>query len=296
MSARVLVLTAVVATLAACATGPTPSSSLEQARQKVRSAQADPRIVSLAALELKRAEEALRATEKIWAADGSPAIVDHHAYMTGQRVALARETAASLADQAVTANGAAERDRMRLASRTAEADAAGRQLAESQRAGAQKSADLAAAQAQSDRNEQTARQQQARVGNLETQLAELNAKKTDRGVVVTLGDVLFDSGQSELRAGAGRQMMKIAEAMRSDATRTAAIEGYTDNVGSAASNRELSGRRALAVMNALVSLGVSPQHLTTASRGEDAPVASNGTALGRQMNRRVEIVFSRANE
>lgn len=297
---------ALTAALAACATAPAPSSSLEQARQRVKSAQADTQVVALAPLELKRAEQALQLAEKTWAAEGSPAIVDHQAYMAGQRVTLAQETAASLADQAVTANAAAERDRMRLASRTAEADTAQRRLTESERSNAQKSSEIvavqaqsdrksseiAAVQAQSDRNQQEAQAQQARVGTLESLLAELSAKKTDRGVVVTLGDVLFESGRSDLNAGADRQMAKLADALRRDPGQTASIEGFTDSVGSAASNRELSGRRATAVMNALVNLGVPAQHLRTASRGEDAPVASNDTAEGRQMNRRVEIVFS----
>lgn len=307
---------ALTAALAACATAPPPNSALEQARQRVKSAQADSRVVSLAPLELKRAEQALLLAEKTWAADGSPAVVDHQAYMAGQRVTLAQETAASLADQAVTASAAAERDRMRLASRTAEADTAQRRLSESERSNAQKSSEivaaqaksdrdmataraqsdrnLAAAQAQSDRNQQEAQAQQARVDSLESLLAELSAKKTERGVVVTLGDVLFQSGRSDLNAGADRQMAKLADALRRDPGQRASIEGFTDSVGSDESNRELSGRRANAVMKALIDLGVPAQTLRTASRGEDAPVASNDTAQGRQMNRRVEIVISQA--
>jgi outer membrane protein OmpA-like peptidoglycan-associated protein len=310
MTYRLLPIAVAIATLAACASTPAPSSSLEQARQRVKAAQADTRVVSLAPAELKRAEEALRLTEKVWSEEATPAVVDHHAYMTGQRVTLAQETAASLADQATTASAAAERDRMRLAARTSEADAATRQLTEAQRANAQKTADLAtaqsqaerdqalanqriaAAQAQAQREQELASQRGARVNSLESQLAELNAKKTERGIVVTLGDVLFDSGRSELRAAGSRQMLKIADAFRQDPTRTATIEGHTDSVGSAETNRELSGQRASAVKSALVSLGVPSGQLTTESRGEDTPVSSNDSASGRQMNRRVEIIFA----
>jgi outer membrane protein OmpA-like peptidoglycan-associated protein len=301
MSNRIYSLAALSVVLAACATSPSPSTSLEQARQRVKSAQADSRVIAHAPLELKRAEQALQTAEKTWAAEGSSAIVDHQSYLAGQRVMLAQETAASLSDQAVTASAAAERDRMRLASRTSEADSAKRQLTEAERANVQKSSELAAAQAlaernqaQADRSQQEARQQQERVGNLEALLAELSAKKTERGMVVTLGDVLFESGRSELSAGADRQMLKLADALRGDPAQLASIEGFTDSIGSAAANRELSARRASAVMNALISLGVPAQHLRTASRGEDSPVASNDTAAGRQMNRRVEIVFTPA--
>lgn len=285
-------LAVAIATLAACASTPAPSSSLEQARARVRSAHADTQVVALAPQELKRADEALQRTEKTWSEGGSKAAVDHQAYMTGQRVTLAQESAASLADQAITASAAAERDKMRLAVRTSEADAAQMKLTEAQRSNASKTAELAAADAQALRDKEKVDRRDARVNTLEAQLAELNAKKTERGVVVTLGDVLFDSGKSQLQAGGARNMTKLAEAFKQNPKRTASIEGYTDSVGSADSNRELSGRRAGAVMNALVSLGVPQDHLSMVSRGEDAPVATNDTAAGRQMNRRVEVVFA----
>lgn len=292
MNVRSLSPLVLVAVLAGCATAPPPSGSLERARAQLRTAQADARVVSMAPLELKRAEQAMQLAEKIWAADGSPALVDHQAYLASQRVTIAQQTAASLADQSAVTDAAAQRDRMRLASRTEEADAARRQLDEARRLDAQKSTELAAAQSRSERDQQEARQQEARAGGLEARLAALDAKKTDRGMVVTLGDILFDSGRAEMRGGATRQMGQLADALRSSPGRSAAIEGFTDNVGSARANRELSGRRANAVMQALVGLGVPATHLRTAARGEESPVASNDTAVGRQLNRRVEIVFS----
>jgi outer membrane protein OmpA-like peptidoglycan-associated protein len=111
-------------------------------------------------------------------------------------------------------------------------------------------------------------------------------------MVVTLGDVLFDSGRSSLQPDGSRNMAKLADVFRRNPQSKASIEGYTDSVGSASSNQELSGRRAGAVMAALVSLGVPADHLRMQAHGEDMPVASNDTAAGRQMNRRVEIVFA----
>lgn len=292
MNKRIFPLAALAAALTACATAPTPNASLEQARTRVRSAQADTQVVALAPQELKRADESLRLAEKTWSEGGSTGSVDHLAYMTGQRVTLAQETAASLADQALVASAAAERDKMRLAVRTSEADAAKLQLSESQRSNAQKTSELAAADAQALRDKEKVDRRDARVSDLESQLVELNARKTDRGLVVTLGDVLFDSGRASLQAASARNMTKLADAFKRNPEHTASIEGYTDSVGSASSNRELSGRRAGAVMQALVDLGVPADHLTMVSRGEDSPVASNDTAAGRQMNRRVEIVFA----
>lgn len=292
MNKRIFPLAVLTAALTACATAPTPNGALDQARARVRSAQADTQVVSLAPQELKRADESLRLAEKTWSQGGSTASVDHMAYMTGQHVTLAQETAASRADQAIVASAAAERDKMRLALRTNEADTAKLQLSESQRSNAQKTSELAAAEAQALRDKEKVDRRDARVSDLESQLVELNAKKTDRGLVVTLGDVLFDSGKATLQAASGRNMAKLADAFKRNPEHTASIEGYTDSVGSESSNRDLSGRRAGAVMQALVGLGVPADHLTMVARGEDSPVASNDTAAGRQMNRRVEIVIA----
>lgn len=289
MNTKLIPVTLLAAALVACATTPTPNSALEQARARLMSAQADSQVATLAPDELKRAGEALRLAESSWSGGGAPATVDHLAYMTSQRVTIAQATAASLAAQAITAGAGAERDKMRLAVRTNEADTAKQQLAESQQSNAQKTAELAAADAAAQRDKAS---RDARVSNLEMQLKDMNAKKTDRGIVVTLGDVLFDSGKSALRADGSRNMTKLADVFKRNPDSKASIEGYTDSVGSADFNQELSGRRAGAVMAALVSLGVPADHLTTQAHGEDMPVASNDSAAGRQMNRRVEIIFA----
>ena len=278
-------LLTLTAALAACSSVPERNAALEQARGSYNSAQADPQVARLAPDELKRAGEALRVADQARASGDSVASVDHLAYLTTQRVTIAQETASSKAAQAVTAGAAAERDKLRLAQRTNEADLAQQQLAQSQQSNARKSSELAVADA-------TAQRDQARVSDLESQLKDLNAKKTERGMVVTLGDVLFDSGQSKLLVGSQPNMVKLAEVFKRNPQRRASIEGFTDSVGGAAMNMDLSQRRASAVMSALVDLGVPADHRTTKAFGAGQPVASNGTAAGRQLNRRVEIVFA----
>lgn len=278
-------LLTLTAALAACSSVPESNAALERARGSYNSAQADPQVVRLAPDELKRAGEALRVADQARSAGGSLASVDHLAYLTTQRVVIAQETASSKAAQAVTAAAAAERDKVRLAQRTSEADLAQQQLAQSQQSNARKTSELAAADAGAQRD-------QARVNDLESQLKDLNARKTDRGMVVTLGDVLFDTGQSKLLIGSQPNMAKLAELFKRNPQRRASIEGFTDSVGGAASNMDLSQRRASAVKTALVGLGVASDHLSTQAHGEDQPVASNDTAAGRQLNRRVEIVFA----
>ena len=290
MNIQVLFLVALTAVLAAC--GSLPNSALDQARTSFNSAQNDPQVAALAPDELKRAGDSLRVAEKA-SSDGSPtATVDHLAYMSSQRTAIAQNTASSRASQAVTAGAAAERDRMRLAMRTNEADAAARQLALSQQSNAQKTSELAAAEAAALREQARLERSDARVSDLEMQLRDLNAKKTERGLIVTLGDVLFDSGQSRILPGGAGNMAKLADFFNRNPQRTASIEGYTDSIGSPNANYSLSERRANAVMMGLVNLGVPADRLSARAHGAESPVANNGTAAGRQMNRRVEIVIA----
>ena len=131
-----------------------------------------------------------------------------------------------------------------------------------------------------------------RVNSLETELADLKVQKTERGLVLTLGDVLFDTNQSTLKAGAYETLDRLAMALREKAGRQVAIEGHTDNVGSDENNRALSERRAQSVQSALTQRGVARTQITTLGKGENFPVASNESADGRQQNRRVELIFT----
>ena len=133
------------------------------------------------------------------------------------------------------------------------------------------------------------------VQNLQRQLQDLQAKQTDRGMVLTLGDVLFATGRAELRSGADRTVSQLANFMQQNPNRTVEITGFTDSTGSVEFNQELSERRAEAVRQALTSYGISPQRVVTRGLGPALPVASNNTGSGRQQNRRVEITISDEN-
>jgi outer membrane protein OmpA-like peptidoglycan-associated protein len=123
------------------------------------------------------------------------------------------------------------------------------------------------------------------------ELQELNAQQTNRGLVLTLGDVLFETGKSKLLSGSVRAIEKLAEFLQDNENRQAIIEGHTDNVGSLTYNLDLSLRRSQSVKNALVDQNISLDRLFIKGYGEMYPVASNGDAGGRQRNRRVEIVI-----
>ncbi len=122
-------------------------------------------------------------------------------------------------------------------------------------------------------------------------LKELNAKQTNRGLVLTLGDVLFETGRSTLLDGSMRAILKLSEFLIDNPERAVLIEGHTDDVGSLTFNLDLSLRRAVAVEEALIERGVSSSRLLVKGYGEMYPVATNSDEGGRQRNRRVEIII-----
>jgi outer membrane protein OmpA-like peptidoglycan-associated protein len=130
------------------------------------------------------------------------------------------------------------------------------------------------------------------VDALRRQLTELNAKQTDRGIVVTLGDVLFETGRADLKSSATADLTKLAGLLAQHSDRSLVIEGHTDNVGTESSNHTLSQNRADSVKAFLLNQGVASNRITAFGKGESAPVASNDSASGRQMNRRVEIIIA----
>lgn len=123
-------------------------------------------------------------------------------------------------------------------------------------------------------------------------LQAMKAQKTERGEVVTFGDVLFDTGKADLKYGSQRQFQQLADFLNNNPERKVRVEGFTDDVGSEGSNQILSERRAASVANALSSLGVDRLRVLTQGFGEEYPVADNGNAAGRQHNRRVEVIVS----
>ncbi|MCG5242063.1 OmpA family protein [Azospirillum doebereinerae] len=133
---------------------------------------------------------------------------------------------------------------------------------------------------------------QARNSELEQQLRDLQAERTERGLVMTLGDILFTTGRADLTTGAFDRVERLAQFMQRYPARTLRIEGHTDSTGNADSNLRLSEARAQAVRDALTARGVNPSRIVTQGFGETQPVASNTNDSGRQQNRRVDVVIS----
>ncbi|MET0069504.1 MAG: OmpA family protein [Candidatus Thiodiazotropha sp.] len=131
----------------------------------------------------------------------------------------------------------------------------------------------------------------AKAETLRQELAELQAMKTERGIVLTLGDVLFSTGKTDLLPGAKSTIEKLASFLAEYPDKTVLVEGHTDNVGTDAFNQDLSERRAISVKNALMQAGVDGSRIDTMGLGESQPITDNSTSAGRLKNRRVEIVI-----
>jgi outer membrane protein OmpA-like peptidoglycan-associated protein len=266
---RSLIAVAVAAAmLAGCASAPTKPAGSAEVRAKLTALQSDPTLANSAPVAMKEAETAVVVAEM---SQKDLALAAHRVYLADRKVdtarALAQTQAAETERKALTEEG----EKARLNARTREADLAN------------KNADAALLAA-------NASQQQAL--ELQRQVEMLQARPTDRGLVLTLGDTLFATGKAELKSGATSNLDRLTAFMNEYPKRTASIEGYTDSMGSEEMNQSLSQRRADAVKGYLVGQGVNSARLSSSGRGENSPVADNESASGRQQNRRVEVVIS----
>lgn len=255
-----------------------PPVALEQARTAYAQAEQSPAVVAHAPVPLQEANQALRRAERVWADDHDVEEVQHLATLASQRVAIAKAAAEKKVAEAQIQQATEERDQVLLDARTRAA-----QRAQSEAAQATQQAQVATSQAQAATSQ---------VQQLQQELAALQAKQTDRGLVLTLGDVLFETGKADLRPGALRNLYPLVTFLQKYPERRVVIEGHTDSVGSDAYNLDLSQRRADAVRDFLLQNGVHAAQMSTRGYGKASPVASNDTTEGRQHNRRVELIIS----
>jgi len=276
-----LVVSAVAFALVGCGSSPKRNDTLETARVAVQQVESSPDAGKYAAAEVTAAHEALIEAEQL-EKKGKSKQADEAAYLAKRHADIASEQIARGQSEQKTSEAEAERQKVVSQARETEAAAAKIQ-AEAAKQRAEADALLARQNA-----ETAARNAEA----LEAQLRDLQAKQTDRGLVLTLGDVLFDSGQATLKPGAQSTIDRLAAFLQQSPDRSVAIEGHTDSMGSDSFNMMLSDNRANSVKAALVGKGVRAERIVTVGKGEGVPVASNDNSAGRQQNRRVEIIVS----
>lgn len=253
------------------------------ARNAVQAAE-DARSISV-----RRQQEEKLASEKKAAADAEAA-----ARAAQEDEAKRRAQAEVAAAQASAAQAQAEASAAKDAQARAQAEAA-RVQAEAARAQAeaqQKQAMDEAAQQSEAAARAEKEKQELRARLLEQFNRVLPTTDSPRGLVVNMGDVLFDTGKADLRQPAREALAKLSGIVLNYPTLHLTIEGHTDSTGTEEFNQKLSERRAQNVRDYLVSQGLAADSLTSQGFGQANPVADNKTAAGRQKNRRVEIVVS----
>src|SRR5258706_2978352 len=278
---------ALLLALAGCASIE-PTSALEKARADVNAAATNPDVVSRAPLELRAAEEALDRANTVWRKRESTAEVNHQAYLAQARAAAAIDLARARRATDEMQRAQTESDRVRLAARTREAEAAQAQAAlqtlaardaraqaeaaNREASAANREASLAVQQASIDRSRPAQAEAEAmyakqRLALIETRIVEIEGKHTERGILVTLGDVLFEFNKADLLATAQPRLDKLAEFLRQFPEKKLLIEGYTDAIGSDRYHLELSQRPAEAGQGALVRRGIEPAPLIVEGYG-----------------------------
>lgn len=274
-----LSLSLAVLFLAGCASAPKSPEGAANVRQQLIQLQGNQQLAVLAPLAIKEAEQAVIVAEQ---PEKNAALAAHRVIMAERKVNMASTQAQTRLLELQRDGLSQKRDEVRLRARTQEAASA--------------RADAVDAQADAARARQQAAAAAATAADLRAQIAELNARPTDRGLVVTLGDVLFDTGRANLKSGTHQHLEKLAAFLNAYPTRTAQIEGHTDNVGSDADNMLLSQRRADTVKAFLVAQGIAASRLDASGKGETAPLTSNDSAEGKQQNRRVEVIIANVAE
>lgn len=266
--------------LAACATPTAPPSGSTEVREKLSALQRNPDLAERARVELREAELAVRVAEEPLREDQSE-LGEHRVYVADRKLEIAEARAMTQLAEDQRARISEERGRSRLQARTQEADASREALGRAR-------ASVAAARA----SEATTEKESLReASKLQDQIDALEAEATERGLVLTLRDVLFATGSAQLGVGPNENLSRLLSFLEQYPDRRIVIEGHTDDVGSAELNRRLSGRRAESVRDYLVQRGIASRRISTVGIGEERPVATNDSVAGRQQNRRVAVII-----
>ena len=272
-------------------------SQFERAQAAYQQAEADPNVQMYAQGRLADAQKTLREAEQAKHSDERL----HLSYLAEKKALLASVTGATGKTEQNMEQLRREtsdvllqkRDRELKAART-ESDTKAREAEQWRRLAEARAKDdeakPRAARPADDAEAKALAAEQAKAAALANELASLKAQHTDRGMVLTVGDVLFAAGRAEVGPGAQRSIDKLAEFLRAYPKRNVLIEGHTDNLGNEDFNVKLSQQRADAVRDLLTARGISPQRIRTKGYGPRFPVVDNDSAAGRQQNRRVEVL------
>lgn len=309
--------------LSACVATPKKDLALDRVRGELDELKSNPELAGYAPLAVGEAERALRKAEL---ASGDDLYRSYLVYMADRRIQIARTMAEREQHEQVLdglkkqnsemliqasqleadqARMDAEQARLLVATTTEDAERARQEKLEAQEKQAEsaRAAQLSAEEAGQARRLAESRASEAEYARLEADLASqqvttltrqlenLQLRETESGVVVTLGDVLFASGQAQLVEGGRSSLEEVVGLLQTEPGKKIRVEGHTDSLGEAEANLLLSEQRAQAVLEALVSMGVASDRISALGMGEDFPIASNEDEDGRARNRRVDVIL-----
>ena len=233
------------------------TAALDDATVAFQKVKDDADVLRSAPRDVIRAGESLARAERLSSYIGTGSDVRHYAYLSQRYSEIAGEHAKLALNEERRAKLDLERQRLQLALREAK---------------------LASVQQQGKW--------------VENQIAALASEQADRGLVMTLSDVLFDTGSADLKNSASRTVLKLVQFLQLNPRRVVRIEGYTDSTGAPEDNLKLSRDRAQSVADMLVDLGIDEKRMQVEGYGDQYPIEANASERGRAQNRRVEIVFS----
>lgn len=243
--------------LAGCSSQQASEQELDAARNRFLQVKDDPEVLRSAPKDVVRAGETLARAERLATYWGSSADVAHYAYLSQRYSEIAQQ-------EAILAGNRQKAEKLEIQLQNLQLT-----LREAKLLTVQQRKEWA-----------------------QEQLVSLDSSETERGLVMTLGDVLFAGGSANLTPAANRTVLKLVQFLQLNPRRVIRIEGYSDSKGEEADNLKLSRERAQSVADVLIDLGVDPKRITVEGYGEAYPVADNASTRGRAQNRRVEIVFS----
>jgi len=262
-----------------CGPSKMAKDQLEKARKTYEQAKADPNATALAPFYLTDAENALQEAEQA----GNSDEMIHLSYVAEKKAQIA---------MTIAEGKKAEENIRKLNTETAEL------LAQKKKLDQQRELEMKRSQMEAERARLAAKMEAERAANakaeadmLMKELSELKARQTERGIVLTIGEVLFAFAKADLSSKADRNVYKLAKFLQKYPNRNVLIEGHTDNIGSEEYNQDLSQRRAESVKEKLVGDGVGPDRITTVGYGKKYPAVSNDTDANRALNRRVEVII-----
>lgn len=304
-----LMIIFVIFLLTGCASVPLHNQALERARSAYETAKSTPNIEATAPVAFYDAKNALEKAEK---ATHDSSELEHLAYLAEKKAQIAVLISAEKTSEMEIAQLGKKKNQIVLQARENESNAAKAEaekksleaeLARNKTEAMMVDMERAKAQAEKDRilserNRALTEEAQAQAiktlaekKQLEEELSALQAKLTDRGAVITLGNILFEVNKSTLLPGGLLAIDKLSAFLNKYPSRKLLIEGHTDSRGSDIYNLGLSQQRANSVFTTLIQGGIDQQRIMIKGYGEQYPIAGNETASGRQQNRRVEVVI-----